>query len=62
VALVDPNEFVRWIFPRLIESRIPRYEAIAQRYGYTISTEELAQVKSSANFLELLEDAIARQN
>lgn len=62
VAMIDPDEFVRWMFPRLFYSRIPRYQAIADEYGYTISTTELAQVKDESSFLQLLETAIARQS
>jgi shikimate kinase len=61
VAMIDPDEFVRWIFPKLFASRIPRYEAMANQYGYTISTAELAQVTDEASFLALIEKAIARQ-
>ena len=46
VAMIDPDDFVRWVFPKLFYSRIPRYEAIAEQYGYTITTDELKQVKS----------------
>ena len=62
VAMVDPDDFVRWIFPKLFASRIPRYESMAKRYGYTISTAELAQVSNEKTFLELIETAIARQS
>lgn len=62
VALVDPDEFVRWIFPKLFYSRIPRYDAIANKYGYTITTEELSQVNNEKELLALIESAIARQN
>ena len=61
VALIDPDEFVRWIFPRLFRSRIPRYEAIASAHGYTITTEELARVNDEAGLLALIEQAIERQ-
>jgi hypothetical protein len=61
VALIDPDEFVRWVFPRLFYSRIPRYEAIATEYGYTVTTTELGQVRSEAEFLDLLERVIERQ-
>ncbi len=62
VAMINPDEFVRWMFPRLFYARIPRYEAIANRYGYTVTTDELSQVTDETGFLRLLETAIARQN
>ncbi len=61
VAQIDPNDFVRWMFPRLFYSRLPRYDAIANRYCYTVTTDELAQVKNEADFLALVEQAITRQ-
>ena len=60
-AEMHPDEFARWVFPRLFHSRIPRYEEIA-RQGYTVTSEEVAQVNSEADFLELLETVIARQS
>ena len=62
VALIDPDAFVRWIFPRLFASRIPRYEAIAKQHGYTITTEELAEVENEQDLLGLIERAISRQH
>ena len=62
VAMIDPDEFVRWIFPRLFYSRIPRYEKIANDFGYTVTTEEVSQVKDEASFLGMIEAAISRQS
>ncbi|MHB8454360.1 MAG: ATPase [Acidiferrobacterales bacterium] len=62
VALIDPDQFVRWMFPRLFYARIPRYEAIVSRYGYTVTTEELSHVKDEAGFVRLLEKAVDRQS
>ena len=59
-AEMDPDEFTRWVFPRLFHSRIPRYEAIAKPYGYTVTSREVAQVRDEADFLELLEVVIGR--
>jgi len=59
-AQIDPDDFTRWVFPRLFHSRIPRYEEIA-RQGYTVTSKELSGVKSEEQFLELLESAIARE-
>jgi len=61
VAMIDPDDFVRWIFPKLFYSRIPRYEAIAQRLGYTVTTTELSEVSDDKSFLDLIERAVARQ-
>jgi len=60
VAQIDPDEFTRWVFPRLFHSRVPRYEAIAGPHGYTVSSEEVAQVRDERDLLQLLETAIAR--
>jgi hypothetical protein len=60
-AEMDPDEFTRWVFPRLFHSRIPRYEAIAKPYGYTVTSREVAEVRDEADFLELLETVIGRR-
>ena len=62
VALIEPDEFVRWVFPRLFYSRIPRYEAIANKYGYTVTTEEVEKVTDESSFLSMIENAIIRQS
>ena len=58
-AEMDPDEFTRWVFPRLFHSRVPRYETIAEQ-GYTVTSREVAQVRDEQDFLGLLETAIAR--
>ena len=54
VALVNPDDFVRWVFPILFYDRIPRYEAIAKDYGYTISTDDISAVQNEDDFLALV--------
>ena len=58
-AQIDPDEFARWVFPHLFYARIPRYEAIAEKYGYTVSSERVAQVETEQDFLDLVKDVIA---
>ncbi len=59
-SMIDPDSFVLWSFPRLFNSRIPRYDKIAEEYGYTITTKELFQVKTEEDFVELVAKAISR--
>ncbi|MBI2969354.1 MAG: ATPase, partial [Gammaproteobacteria bacterium] len=54
VALVDPDDFVRWVFPRLFYARIPRYEAIAADHGYTVSTLDAEKISDEEGFLSLM--------
>jgi hypothetical protein len=61
IAQADPDDFTRWIFPRLFHARIPRYAAIAGPHGYTVTSAEVAQIRDEKDFLALLELAIGRQ-
>ena len=58
VEEIDPDDFSSWIFPKLIEHRDPKYQRIADQYGYTLNAEDVAKVKSEAEFLDLLSSAI----
>ncbi|WP_019865489.1 hypothetical protein [Methylovulum miyakonense] len=59
--VMPPDEFVSWVFPELFKSRLPRYEAIAAQYGYTVDANDVATVKTEDDFIRLIADAIARQ-
>ena len=61
IALINPDDFVRWIFPRLFRARIPRYEDIAARYGYTVATDEILAVESENDLIDLIADVLDRQ-
>jgi hypothetical protein len=60
VACIDPDNFTRWVFPRLFRDRIPRYETLAAQYGYSISSAEVMQLKNEQDLLDLVTDAITR--
>ncbi len=62
IALADPDDFIRWIFPRLFRARIPRYRAVADRFGYTVTAEEVAGVRDDRDFVELIATAIDRRS
>ncbi|MGH9363570.1 MAG: ATPase, partial [Thermoanaerobaculia bacterium] len=61
VALIDPDDFVRWVFPILFRERVPRYQEIASRHGYTATTEEVSKVEDADGFVDLLERVMERQ-
>lgn len=52
------NDFARWVFPRLFDLRIPKYQHLAECYGVTISTRDLYQVKSEDDVLRLIAAAL----
>ncbi len=58
VAQIKPDDYVRWVFPRLFQARVPRYKAIADEYGYAISAKDAFQVTSADDFLQLVSDAL----
>lgn len=59
---IPPDQFVTWVFPELFYSRLPRYQAIADQYGYTLNAHETAEVQTEQDFLQLVADAIAKQS
>ncbi|MGB4828528.1 MAG: ATPase [Paracoccaceae bacterium] len=58
-AQVDPDAFLRFGYARLLEHRKPRYGAMA-RWGVTVTAEEVAQVRTPADFDDLIARAIDR--
>lgn len=56
--VMPPDEFVSWVFPELFKSRLPRYQAIADQYGYTLDANDAATVKNEADFIRLVADAL----
>lgn len=59
--LLPPDQFVTWIFPELFKSRLPRYQAIADQFGYIIDANAAADVSGEEDFIQLIADAIATQ-
>ncbi|MDG1471159.1 MAG: ATPase [Ascidiaceihabitans sp.] len=56
---VDPDSFIRWTYAKALAHRQPRYAAMS-RWGVTVTADEVAQLKTTADFDALIEDAIAR--
>lgn len=55
---IPPDDFVAWVFPRLLHARLPRYQRIADRYGYVIEASAIGGLRDEKDFLELVAAAI----
>lgn len=58
---VDPDDFIRHGFRALVAHRLPRYRAMADRWGVTVDAAEVAAVRDPADFDALVAAAIARR-
>jgi len=54
VRQIDPDKFVRWTFPKLLEHRKPLYRAIADQYGYTVMAQDGEKVTDEESFLQMI--------
>lgn len=51
---MDPDDFVRWIFPYLVAHRMPRYEQIVEQYGYVVDASVAATVRDAQDLMDLI--------
>jgi len=56
---VDPDAFVRWTYARALAHRAPRYAAIADRWGLTVTAEEIWAVGTPDDFIDLVAAKLA---
>jgi hypothetical protein len=55
---VDPDKFGAWGFEALLHDRLPRYQKLADKFGYTIDAADLATVRDGEEFVDLVAAAI----
>jgi hypothetical protein len=55
---MNPDEFVQWVFPHLIEYRRPLYERIADKHGYTLDANRVMSLSSEQDVLQLIAEAL----
>ena len=58
---VDPDAFGAWGFEALLRDRLPRYQALADNFGYTVDASDVATVRDGKDFNELMASAIKRR-
>ena len=59
-ACLSPDAFLRFGYARLLDHRQPRYAAMA-RWGITVTAEEVALVKTPADFDDMIATALDRR-
>ena len=58
---VDPDAFGAWGFEALLTDRLPRYQQLADNFGYTVEASDLATVRDGDEFLDLVAGAIGQR-
>lgn len=51
---IVPDDFSRWVFPKLFQSRKPKYQKLADRYGVTIESKCFLGIKNSDDFIDIV--------
>jgi hypothetical protein len=58
---VDPDAFIRHGFRALMAHRLPRYRAMAERWGVTVEADEVAALRGPEDFIALVGAALDRR-
>lgn len=57
---VDPDDFIRFGYKQLLADRLPRYKAIARKWGITVQANDIHNVRTTADFDKVIEDALEK--
>ncbi|WP_170760276.1 ATPase [Ruegeria lacuscaerulensis] len=52
---VDPDAFIRWTYAQALAHRQPRYQAMAENWGVTVTADDMHKVRDAGDFDELIE-------
>ena len=55
---VDPDAFIRWAYARALMHRAPRYAAMADNWGITVSADDVAQIKTEEDMTDMIANAL----
>ncbi len=57
-ADVDPDDFIRWTYAQALAHRQPRYAAMADKWGVSVSASDMAQITDEASFTNVIAKAL----
>lgn len=57
-ADVDPDTFIRWTYAQALAHRQPRYQAMADNWGVTVTADQISAVRDEAGFTDLIASAL----
>ena len=57
---MDPDDYSRWVFPKLFAARLPKYQWLADRYGVTLESASLHGVTDESDFIGRVAGALSR--
>lgn len=58
---VDPDAFIRWTYAQALAHRQPRYAAMAENWGVTVTADDVSKLRDSTDFEALIADALGNR-
>ncbi|WP_027258818.1 hypothetical protein [Leisingera aquimarina] len=55
---VDPDAFIRWTYAQALAHRQPRYQAMADNWGVTVTADQISAVRDEGDFEDLIASAL----
>lgn len=57
---VDPDDFILWGYCKLLDHRMPIYEAMARNWGVTVEADAVSNIRDETDFNDLIAQALDR--
>ncbi|ATG39469.1 ATPase [Phaeobacter piscinae] len=57
-ADVDPDSFIRWTYEQALAHRQPRYAAMAENWGVTVTADQISGIRTEADFTDVIAGAL----
>lgn len=58
---VNPEDFAVWGFEALLRDRLPRYQTLANNFGYEVEASDLSRIRDHQDFMGLMCKAIDKR-